>query len=173
MVGGLVLLVLIAGAAGYFYLTKSQSVNVRLEKGEKYRIAGKYYEGKYGDRQLEKIFGDMRTLLQQGDIAGELAVLYYGDPHNETGKVKNFIGILPEQGAKIPESLEVRTYTPDHTLTIAIHSHPLVMPRPTRVRSMMEDEAEQNGYELDSIFLEKYLGNEDIVVMRHLRKAGN
>lgn len=168
-----VALLMTAVAVVYFYLTKSQSVDVSLDKGENYRIAGKYYEGKYGDRELEKVFGQMRTLLEEEAIRGELTVVYYGDPQTETGRIKNFIGILPETGSQIPDSLEVRTFSPENTITVRVHSHPSIMPRPNRIKEIMEEEAQTKGYELDSIFMEKYLGNEDIVVIRHLSKASD
>ncbi|MGB3183829.1 MAG: hypothetical protein WBB45_20720 [Cyclobacteriaceae bacterium] len=170
---GIVVLIVLAAAVGYFYLTKSQSVEVTVDPGKKYRIAGKYYEGFYGDRKLEDIFGEMRRLIENREIEGELAILYYGDPTDERGMVKNFIGILPEPGSEIPSSLEVRNFSPESTITVSIHSHPTVMPRPNKIRKMMEEEATKQGYALDSIFMEKYLGNEDIVVMRHLYKASD
>ncbi|MFA0961684.1 hypothetical protein AB9P05_07745 [Roseivirga sp. BDSF3-8] len=169
---GLVALLALAALAGYYYLTQSQSIELSVEPGEKYRIAGKYYEGRYGDRKLEMIFSEMRQLVQANNLKGDLAILYYGNPREERGSVKNFIGILPESGSDLPDSLEVRTFLPDYTITARIHSHPAIMPRPNHIREMMEEKAREMGYELDTIFIEKYLGNEDIVVMHHLSKAG-
>jgi hypothetical protein len=169
----IVVLLITVAAVAYFYLTKSQSVEVSIQQGQKYRIAGKYYEGKYGDRALEKIFSQMRSLLEEEAIRGELTVLYYRDPETETGRIKNFIGILPESGSQIPASLEVRSFSPENTITVRVHSHPAVMPRPNTIKEIMEEEVLSKGYELDSIFMEKYLSNEDIVVIRHLSKAAN
>lgn len=170
---GIILLGIVGAGVAYFYLTQSQSVSLEVKKGEKYRIAGKYYEGKYGDRELEKVFMSIRGLKENESMPGDLAIVYYGDPLKEKGKVKNFVGIVISDTQEVPDTLEIRTFSPEYLITADIHSHPAVMPTPDDIRERMEEVATEKGYELDSIFMEKYLSNEDIVVVRHLSRAGN
>lgn len=153
----------------YYQLGGMKEVVVSKQAETNYRIAGQYLEGKYGDDKLKKAFLDSKKMIEEGEVKGVLSIVYYNDPEQEEGKVKNFIGIQlasVKHELSIPSNWEIREFGNVEVLRARIEAHPAVLPSPQSINNSLFKKAQEGNIKLSEIFIERFLSNRIIEVDR-------
>lgn len=161
-------MILLAGVAvvSFVNLGGLADIEVKIEQTSDYRIAGKMYEGLYKSDELEKLFFQARDLAEKGTISSTLTVVNYPNTSDNEKYVKQFIGVLLENGNEdgLPDDFEIKTIEANLTTRATITSHNLVMPNPEDIYERAKEIAQQEGKELVEFSIEMYKSERDLVV---------
>ncbi|ELR70706.1 hypothetical protein C900_03479 [Fulvivirga imtechensis AK7] len=158
------LLILLAIVTFIFYykLGGSQPLEFKKASHPEFYVTGQYFEGKYHDPKIEKLFFDAkaRTEKEQG---ATLTIVNYGIHGDKI--IRQFIGTgtLTPPG-QLPAPLEVRKFPRHEVIFTEIASHNVVMPTPGEVLKKARVFAEEYGYELDTISYESYISDRELKV---------
>jgi len=162
----IVITLLIASTLYILYkkLGGDQPIVFDISGQKSFTIVGALYSGNYNDRKVEELFVKARTLIENGTLSGDVAVINYGSDERAR-MIEQFIGILVETPpATLPEGYEVRTLQAKNVVSTYINMHNLVMPRPEDVREGATNLAKKEGVLLDSLTVEVYEGESGLRV---------
>jgi hypothetical protein len=153
----------------YYRLGGFNEIEVDQVSFEHYHLAGQYIEGKYGDDSLRAAFLESKNLIESATIPGTLSILYYGEPEESTGKVKNFIGILVEDTTyRLPAGWGYRSLEAKKGLRARVNAHPIALPSPSTINKKLEEKAQEANEKLSEVFIERFISNRTIEVDRFL-----
>ena len=140
----------------YNQLGGFEEPEISYEPVMEYIIAGKRFEGKTSDPAMEGLFTEMKLLKDEKRYKGPIVVIWYKEAKKKNDPVKVFIGIevLPHEVA--PEHLMTTTMQMNGIIRAKINAHASVMPSPAKVLKKIRMYAEENDYELQDIFFDKY-----------------
>ena len=112
-------------------------------------VFGKFFDDPRSDAYYEH--GVLcRKLIEEQQISGTLAVIFF---LNDSSDQREFIGIsIEEEIAEVPEGFEPLDFSSDQRFAIFLDMHPLVQPRPKKVEELLQDKAEEAGYELEDFY---------------------
>lgn len=159
--GVIIGLIVLLGLAVLFYnhLGGFNELQIRTLDGVSYKIAGKFYSGRYKDRQIEEDFNEIKAKVEQNELDGIFAIITYKEPSQHEGEIELFTGvILNDMPQELPENYEIREITASKAVEASLEAHPAVFPTAENVRVQMQEYAVEQGLELQEITIDKYLG---------------
>lgn len=157
----LVILFAIVAVIFYYKLGGSQPLEFKKASHPEFYIVGQYFEGKYHNPKIKKLFFDAKARAEREPEA-MLTIVNYG---NDEKIIRQFIGagtLTPP--VQVPDSLEVRTFPRHEVIFAEIASHNVVMPTPDEVLEKAQAFAKEYGYELDTISYETYISDRELKV---------
>ena len=138
---------------------------VKLSRVEpfEYMIVGKEFQGKITDKAWENLFFEMKGYLDEGQVSGDLVIVWYEQPDSETKTGKAFVGIdMEDRRAGFPESLTSREVACRGILRAELIGNILVLPKPEKVIEDLRNFALREGIEPLDIVVDRYTINEDV-----------
>ncbi|GAA5034627.1 hypothetical protein GCM10011506_29410 [Marivirga lumbricoides] len=159
-------LILLLAVIIYYWLGGFKSIRKEIIKDTNITVLGFYYEGKIGSDSLQNLFEQARQLVLKEEYAKSIALVYYGEPNENTGEVKNFIGVQTDNTAikAKPYNWEYRKFKRNKSIMGCIEANVLAMPTPDDMVSELKSFALENEVALDSIFIEYYRGPNNVCV---------
>jgi predicted transcriptional regulator YdeE len=154
----LIFLAIIAGVALvlYTYMGGFAEVKVTQAVSSPVVIAGKYYEGSTESEQLGQIYQQVGKAVEQKQLTGDFAGIYFNNPSKESKTVKAFIGVaVQDSTAALPAGFTVRTVPAgrpvlrgelDANITIA----------PKRIYGALFNYAKENKLALQEFYVERF-----------------
>lgn len=159
------IIVAIAGLCGYAYLGGFHKVEISKITIGSYKIAGKHFEGKVQSDTLSNIFFVAKKYVQTHDNANSIAILYYQSADISIGKIDCFAGaLLASDAENLPKEFEVKKFKVKEVLRARFEGHRLVTPEPSTIYQKIKTYADENGIQLQKIYIEKYFSDEAIEV---------
>lgn len=149
----------------YYYLGGFNEISVVKSGNNIYNIAGKDYQGRIKNDSLNMIFLEMRDLVSNKRINGELCVINYRDKDLANGEAHQFIGILlGDEISEIPSGIKVREFRSETTFKVGLGMHPLVRPSAEKVEKKISLYADDNGFALENYSMEILYSDNSILV---------
>lgn len=166
---GLAVLLSIVAFIFYYKLGGNQPLEFKLVSHPEFYVVGEYFEGRYNDPKVEKLFFDAKARAERNEDY-TLTVINY--PAEQKGKIiKQFIGAgTLNKPDTLLEDVEVKTIPRHQAVFTTINSHNFVMPTPEDVRSEALKFAESNNYNLDSLTYETYVSERELKVSFPVKK---
>lgn len=148
----------------YYYLGGFNDLEVVKSNNNIYNVAGREFRGRITSDSLNTIFNEVRDLVLENKINGELCVINYRE-NLEKNEVHQFIGILlGDEISEIPSGLKVREIKAETSFKVGLGMHPLVMPNTGKVEEVIHEFAQQNGFSLESYTMEIIFSDNSILV---------
>ncbi len=161
----IVVLLGIIGTSVYSLLGGFDEISILHGPGERKSIIGKYFKGYYAHPDIEEMWKDSKALLDNGEIAGFLAVVNYQNDSLSNDEVEQFIGVAIAGGmAEVPAGYEVLETDLTQRVFISLPMHPLVRPRPHKVEDMIQKYANENGLTLAKFTIELHYRDNSLTV---------
>jgi effector-binding domain-containing protein len=149
----------------YYYLGGFKDTQLSLVETDSYVVAGYEYIGLYKEEALQDLFFQVSDLVDSGKLAGTVTVVNYQFQDLKRDSVHQLIGVqLSELPSAMPEGMSVDTIPASCAVRAIIQAHPLVMPHPEETQQRIIDFAQDQSLELNSMVLERYIGQEKIWV---------
>lgn len=149
----------------YYALGGFKEVILFETKNNIYSIAGKEFRGSISSDTIGLYFNEMKTIIEKGDLNGDLCLINYQDENLANKEVRHFIGILlGDEITEIPSGLKVREIEEENSFKAALIMHPLVRPNSEKVQGMLHEYAQELGYELKSYTLEMFYPDNSVIV---------
>ncbi|MEX2336679.1 MAG: hypothetical protein WD555_05355 [Fulvivirga sp.] len=154
----------------YYKLGGSKPLTFKVTSHPTIHVMGAYFEGKYNDPQLEKLFFNARERAEAIPGAALTVVNYQNDQNHNI--IKQFIGsgtrIKPQH---IPDQLELRTFARHNAISTTIAVHNAVMPTAETVSAEAKKIAKEEGYQIDSLSLEIYTSEWELKIIFPVKKG--
>ncbi|SMG21704.1 hypothetical protein SAMN05661096_01221 [Marivirga sericea] len=150
----------------YAILGGFKSIEKSVEMNPLIHIAGTNYLGKVGSDSLQTLFMQSKDLVESEETASSIAIVYYGEAHQKTGAVQNFIGVIvgDEPIHQMPKNWEIKTFKRSSSIRGCIEANVLAMPTPEDMLEELKLYAENQNITTDSIFIELYPGPNQLCV---------
>ena len=149
----------------YYLLGGFKEIIIAKTIKNSYSIAGKEFIGSYKNDTLGLYFNQMKTIIDQGKLNGDLCLINYQDSTLKNNDVHQFIGILlVDDISEIPTGLHVREMNAETSFIAALIMHPLVRPNSEKVQAMLVEFAKKEGYKLDAYTLERFYADNSVIV---------
>lgn len=149
----------------YYSLGGFNEITVVESGNNIYNIAGKEYKGRIKNDSLNMVFSEMRELVLNKKINGELCVINYRDEELANGEVHQFIGILlGDEISEIPSGISVRAFQSETTFKAGLGMHPLVMPSAEKVEKKISNYAKEKGFQLQNYSMEILYSDNSVMV---------
>jgi hypothetical protein len=128
-------------------------------------LAGKTFIGVPQDKKLEETFNSIET--QQSHHPGsKIHTIYYIEPAGKLDTMKVFVGLnIPFA----PGELESKTFEEKQYLLAKIKASKWVMPGPNKVKTKLEEFAEENKLQLSGIFIDKIISETEVQVIAPIK----
>ncbi|AKQ46991.1 hypothetical protein TH63_17245 [Rufibacter radiotolerans] len=150
-------LAIVAGLVLVFYTYMGGFAEVNVTKGVSSQVlmAGKYYEGNTEADELGKIYQQVGKAVEDKQLVGDLAGIYYNNPGKDSKTIKAFIGVAVQDTTSLPVGFTVRVVPAgqpvlkgelDASITIA----------PKRIYSALFDYAEEHNLTLQEFYVERF-----------------
>lgn len=153
---------------GYYYFGGFEEPELQVVEVNNYHLAGKHFKGILSNKELEKIFFEVRSQYDKGTPAGTFAIVILKEPETAKDTVEQFIGIILEKPADelpLPAKWETLTIEADKAVRSTIRSHNLVMPKPHEIKVELREFARAHKLQPDTtITIEKYLGERHLEI---------
>ncbi|WP_181304891.1 effector binding domain-containing protein [Rufibacter sp. XAAS-G3-1] len=168
----LIYLAVIVGVAlvAYTYMGGFAEVKVSQAMSSPAVIAGKYYEGSTDSEELGQIYQEVGKAVEQKQLTGDFAGIYYNNPNQESKTVKAFIGVaVQDSSVALPTGFTVRAVPAgrpvlkgelDANITIA----------PKRIYGALFEYAEENKLALQEFYVERFPEGKPAVIEVALAK---
>lgn len=167
----LLAIMVIGGAAIYFYLGGLNTVEVSVENVEDYNLVGIRFKGQGDSDTLRNAFFEARELLENGDLNGILTLLHYKDTTLAEEEVNVFVGVKLNAGtADLPDHYERLTIPARRTVRATIQAHNSVMPNSSTIEQRLLDKAEELRFELQDFTIEQYLNERELLIDMPVRQ---
>lgn len=140
----------------YNHLGGFEEPEITYEPVMEYIIAGKKFKGTASDPAMEDLFAEMKLLKQEKGYMGPLVMIWYKEAKKKKDSVEVIIGIELLPGEIPPEHLLTTKMQMNGILRAKINAHASVMPSPGKVLKKIRTYADENDYELQNIFIDKY-----------------
>ncbi|MEQ6118868.1 hypothetical protein [Reichenbachiella sp. MALMAid0571] len=149
----------------YYSLGGFEEIKVVKSGNNIYNVAGKEYKGRIKNDSVNIVFNEIRSLVVDGKINGEMCVVNYHDEGLNNNEIHQFIGILlGDEISEIPSGLTVREIKAATTFKVGLGMHPLVMSNTKKIEATIQDYATQNGFELEDYTLEILFQDNSVMV---------
>lgn len=127
-------------------------------------IHGMPYEGRYASDSLDNMIDWLQSQIDTTGIPGSLVIVnYLQEDLEKRGVVKQFVGLVADQGIEFKHPLDTLVLPASETIQFTIPVNPLVMPSPEKLKKMAIDEAEKNQVSLVGYSIEQYRNRKLIV----------
>ena len=149
----------------YYSLGGFNDISVVTSGNNIYNVAGKEYKGRITNDSLNTIFSEMKEMVIQKTIHGELCVINYRDGTLEEKEVHQFIGVLlGDEISEIPGGIEVRKFESVLTYMVGLGMHPLVMPNSQKIEKLIREQASKDGNVLYDYSMEILFPDNSVMV---------
>ncbi len=162
----ILLLIIIISIISYYLLGGFKSINKSIIAPSEVYIYGTYYEGIIGSDTLQELFMQAREIVEKESEISAVAIAYFGATNEETGAVKNFIGVQVggNNSLVLPKEWELRSFIRNKSVKGCIEANVLAMPTPDDMLQELKNYAEEQSIATDSIFVEYYAGPNNLCV---------
>lgn len=162
----IVLLIILISFISYYWLGGFNSIDKSVVDQVEVNIYGTYFEGIIGSDTLQNLFMQAREIVEIDSKISAVAIVYYGETNEETGAVKNFIGVKVDKNniAELPKQWELRSFKKDKSIKGCIEANVLAMPTPDDMLNDLKTYAKEQSILTDSIFIEYYAGPNNLCV---------
>ena len=164
---GLIFLVLVAvlGFWGFDRLGGNNPIIIELVNSKPESLAGRTFEGIPQDEKLANYFEEIQT--QKGLKPGTyLHTIYEVEPAGKLDTMKVFVGI--NQAVPLND-FEFKTFDANGYLIAKISGSRWVMPGPDTIKEKLENYAQENGLELNGVFIDKIISEQEVHVLALLK----
>ena len=160
------LILILAGFLIYRQLGGFNPIEVNEVSRDGYVIAGKIFEGRYNDGNIRKLFFRVRDWSQSDSVSGDFVIVNFKDPSLDEKVIRNLVGVLVSDSAghQLPAGFSYHHLEASRALQALINAHNLVMPRPGKVEKILQKEANSKGLALDSLSVEIYKSERELVI---------
>lgn len=122
-----------------------------------YIIIGKEYRGAGNSSELEELFNESRTLIEEKIPNGVLVIVSYEHPDQARHIIHYFIGVLLDEiPDNLPNGFDILEINAPGTVSALIEASSLVMPTSTTVRKGAKEYLTADE-SLNNFSIEKYL----------------
>ena len=149
----------------YAFLGGLKEVQLSVVPEKVYHMVGNRFSGRIASDHLKKLFLDAKKLVEDNEIEGTLAIMYFKDATDNEDSIECFTGILLTKAPdKIPTGMEYKFFNSNGAVKARFDGHRLVTPNPTEIKDKVNQYAEQLHLALQPLFVEKYFSNSAIEV---------
>ncbi|WP_187262824.1 GyrI-like domain-containing protein [Pontibacter beigongshangensis] len=150
----IMLLLIALGAIFYGWLGGFSGTTVTSASSEQLLVAGKPFRGHTKDEALGNTFRQVAQVLDQKELAGVPANIYYNNPDEANDTISAFIGVLvPDTTQQLPAGFELRTVPADRkVLRAEVNAH--YMLAPNKLYQALFDHAEKHNLKLEPFYVE-------------------
>ncbi|UXP33816.1 hypothetical protein N6H18_07625 [Reichenbachiella agarivorans] len=149
----------------YFFMGGFDPLVTARSTNNVYSIAGKFVHGHRMHQVESKLFVEIRDLIQNGKLNGDLCLIDYRPDTLEDGEINRFIGILlGDDVSAIPAGFKVIELQSHATYKAALSMHPLVMPNSQKVETALRKHAATYGDSLQNFSMEIFYPDNSILV---------
>lgn len=153
------------GLSIYSLLGGFDEVQIASSPNNSYSIAGKLVAGERMHSVEGKTFREVREMLQEGKLKGDLCLIDYRDDTLAEGAIKRFIGVvLNNEVSGIPSGFQVIEIHAPKSYKAALSMHPLVMPNSEKIEKALRKYALAQGDSLQNLSLEIYYPDNSVLV---------
>ena len=157
--------VIVIAACAYFLLGGFKEVIVFETNNNVYSIAGRDFKGRISNDTLGIYFNEMKSIVDNGELNGDLCLINYLDSNLNNNEIHQFIGIIMEAKiAEIPSGLKVLEIESEFSFSAALIMHPLVRPNSEKVQALIYELAQSKGQELKDYSLEIFYRDNSVIV---------
>ena len=154
----------------YAYLGGLKEVKLSVISEEVYHMVGKDFKGQIESDTLKDLFMTAKKLIEDKEIEGTLAILYFKDAEHNKDSIECFTGILlnrkPDQ---VPPGMEYKAFNSNGAVKARFDGHRLVTPNPAEIKEKVDRFARQKDLRLQPVFVEKYFSDHAIEIDYLLR----
>lgn len=159
IVGGIIVLGI------YYFLGGFEKVTIEEAGPESFRIAGRYFHGKYDDRSVRQNFMDAKALITSGAVEGDLCVVAFKSDTLQDEYISQFIGvILRTASVAVPEKFEERLFDSDHTARAILQMHPMARPNPEELQEDLSAFMIGKSWKAPQTFVEVYKPDNSMII---------
>ncbi|RNI32220.1 AraC family transcriptional regulator [Rufibacter immobilis] len=153
----LIYLAIVVGLVLVFYTYMGGFTEVKISEAVSSQvvIAGKYFEGDPSSDALGDIYQQVGKAVEQKQIVGDFAGIYYNNPGKNSKTIKAFVGVAVQDTTALPAGFTVRVVPAgrpvlrgelDANITLA----------PKRIYSALFDHAEEHKLNLKEFYVERF-----------------
>ncbi|MFD1186620.1 GyrI-like domain-containing protein [Pontibacter rugosus] len=138
----------------YTYIGGFTTPAVTVATSKPMYVAGQPFEGSVEDEAMGKAFQRAAQLLEQNELQGTLANIYYNDPDKSGDSIRAFIGvIIPDSTAKLPEGYTLRA-VPGGRKVVHAEVNASVAMAPGKLYAAVFDYAKEQNLKLEEFYVE-------------------
>ncbi|RNI26889.1 GyrI-like domain-containing protein [Rufibacter latericius] len=155
---------------GYTYLGGFAEVKVSQTVSTPVFIAGKYYAGSIESEALGQIYQQAGKAVDQKQLTGDFAGIYYNNPSKDSKTIKAFIGVaIQDTTAALPAGFTVRV-VPAGRPVLRGELEANIMLAPKRIYGELFDYAEEQNLALQEFYVERFPQGKPAVIEVGLAK---
>lgn len=160
-------LAVVLGIGIYWKLGGFNSVSFSIEDREDIRLLGISYRGTPQDPVMVETFQEIEKVISQYPQS-RLHTIYYIEPAGKRDTLHVFVGVeyLEEIAGK--SSFELKEIPCKKVIVAKIQSHKSVMPSPESVKQQINDFAENEGFVLQGVLVDKIISKSQVDVIAPL-----
>lgn len=156
----LVLVLLLA----YYWLGGFRAIEVSSLPCQEIELAGILYEGTPQDERLGESFKKIERLIGQNP-GKSLHTVYYVEPAGKLDTMKVFVGLEKKGIDDGSVGLEHLSFSCKESIVARLSAHRFVMPGPLTVKKKIQEYANENGLEIEGIFIDKIIDASHVEVV--------
>lgn len=149
----------------YAYLGGLREVKISVISEDVYHMVGNRFTGQIESDTLKDMFLSAKKRIEDKQVDGTLAILYFKDAERGRDSIECFTGILlgmkPE---KVPAGMEYKAFNSNGAVKARFDGHRLVTPNPAEIKEKVDRYAQKNNLKLQQIFVEKYFSDNAIEI---------
>ena len=149
----------------YAFLGGLKEVKLSVISEVVYHMVGNEFNGQIESDSLKAMFMGAKKLVEDREVEGTLAILYFKDAEHGNDTIECFTGILlrtkPE---KIPSGMQYKAFNSNGAVKARFDGHRLVTPNPAEIKEKVDRYARQKNLRLQPIFVEKYFSDNAIEI---------
>jgi hypothetical protein len=152
-------------AAAFFYQRLGGFNDIELGTADLpgLHVAGRAHAGFSTDPAVHDLLRDMDQRRRSGQLQGELAVVYYGNPDQEADSIRIFVGVASTDSSAIPDGLAYIFLPGGKAVQASINAYSVAAPNPDEVNARLKEYARGQGIDLKEVYLERYTSESRIV----------
>ncbi|WP_210462741.1 GyrI-like domain-containing protein [Rufibacter roseolus] len=144
------------GLVVYTYMGGFAEVKVSRTTSSAVIVAGRYYEGSTDSEELGQIYQQVGKAVEQKQLSGDFAGIYYNNPGKESKTLKAFIGVaVKDSSAALPSGFTYRVVPAGRQILRGeVDANITIAPR--RIYSNLFDYAEEQKLTLQEFYVERF-----------------
>jgi effector-binding domain-containing protein len=140
----------------YTYIGGFTNVTVMQTQSTPLIVAGKPFEGNTDSEELGQIYEQVGKSVEQKQLAGDFAGIFYNNPSPDTKTVKAFIGVaIQDSTVALPAGFSVRV-VPGGRPVLRGELDATIAIAPRRIYAALFDYAKENTLTLQEFYVERF-----------------
>ncbi|GGK73890.1 GyrI-like domain-containing protein [Rufibacter glacialis] len=168
----LIYMAIVIGLVLVFYTYMGGFAEVKITKATSTSlfVAGKYFEGSTEAEELGQIYQQAGEAVEQKQLTGDFAGIFYNNPSRDSKTVKAFIGVaIQDTSVALPAGFTVRVVPGGQpVLKGELDANITIAPR--RIYSALFDYAKEQNLTLQEFYVERFPEGKPAVVEVGLSK---